>query len=211
MRPYYEAGGITIYHGDAREVQEWRSAAVLVTDPPYGMAYKSWGGRVIAGDEDSQARDAILALWGARPALVFGTWRVEMPRGTRQTITWAKESIGPGMGDLSLPWGPATEECYVLGSGWQGSRRPNFYATAEARVGPGGGSALYGHPTPKPVRLMAWLLECCPPGVVADPFMGVGATLVAAKSLGREAIGVEIEEAYCETAALRVAQEVLAL
>ena len=70
-----------------------------------------------------------------------------------------------------------------------------------------------GHPCPRPLNGMKYLVECfCPPsGLVVDPFMGSGTTLVAAKDLGRRAIGIEIEERYCEIAAKRLAQEVLPL
>lgn len=213
-KPYYDEDGITIYCGDCREITPWIDGDVMVTDPPYGMAYvSSWTTRrPVANDQDATARDAALSLWGnERPAIVFGTWRVARPIGTRQVITWCKESIGPGMGDLSLPWGCATEEIYVLGTGWTGTRRANFIGTSEQRGGTVGIAALLGHPTPKPVELMVRLLECAPAGMVADPFMGVGATLLAAKLLGRNAIGIEIEERYCEIAVRRLAQKELAL
>jgi site-specific DNA-methyltransferase (adenine-specific) len=67
------------------------------------------------------------------------------------------------------------------------------------------------HPTQKPVALMAWVLSKCPDGTVLDPYAGAGPTLVAAKSMGRRAIGVEMAEHYCERAANRLRQEVLGL
>jgi site-specific DNA-methyltransferase (adenine-specific) len=103
------------------------------------------------------------------------------------------------MGDLGIPWGPAHEELYVLGAGWVGKRRPNVY-----RAKTYGASALErpDHPTPKPVALMEALIAYCPPGTIADPFAGSGSTLLAARNLGRKAIGVEIDEKYCELIAM---------
>lgn len=206
--PYYADDTVTLWHGDCREITGWLDADVLVTDPPYGMAFESsWTTRrPIAGDRDTAARDGALAAWSDRPALVFGTWRVARPPATRQLITWHKFNVGPGMGDLSLPWGNATEEIYVLGSGWVGSRRQNLIVTTEQRGGTVGVAALLGHPTPKPVGLMEQLIECAPPGVIADPFAGSGATLLAARNLGRKSIGVEIEERYCDLIVRRLAQ-----
>ncbi|WP_240360649.1 site-specific DNA-methyltransferase [Pyxidicoccus caerfyrddinensis] len=64
------------------------------------------------------------------------------------------------------------------------------------------------HPTEKPVPLLAHLVEkSCPvSGLVLDPFAGTGATLVAAQQLGRRAVGVDLEERYCEVAAHRLQQ-----
>lgn len=203
MKPYYESGGITIYHGDCREIDAWRSADVLVSDPPFGMDYRSgWSGRTVANDGDVGVRDAALALWGAKPALVFGRWSEPRPEGTRTVLTWDKGDW-PGMGDLELPWGPSTEEIYVLGRGFSGKRGGSIVRSPRI------GGSVSSHPTEKPVELLEQLIGKCPDGLVADPFCGAGATLLAARNLGRRAIGIEIEERYCEIAARRLAQNVL--
>jgi hypothetical protein len=217
-QPYYSDDLVTLWHGDCREITTWLDADVLVTDPPYGMAYVSGGPRSnnagvrsvtpraqVHGDRDTAARDTVLALWGDRPALIFGTWKVERPPAVAQRIIWWKRNTNPGMG-TGTPWSPAEEEVYVLGRGFTGRRRQNVIVTDEARASAGGLAALLGHPTPKPVGLMEQLVECCPPGVIADPFAGSGATLLAARNLGRQAVGVEIEERYCELIAKRLAQ-----
>lgn len=180
---------------------------MLVTDPPYGMAFRS-GQRAerfdaIAGDEDVAARDAALDSWGTKPAAVFGTWRVPKPVSTRQVLVWHKRGAG-FMGDIKTPFGTSHEEVYLLGQ-WQkrGVRRGSVLTTE------GSPSALtneIGHPTPKPVGLMEMLIETAPDGVIADPFAGSGSTLLAARNLGRKSIGVELEERYCELIAKRLDQ-----
>ncbi len=203
MIPYFERGGIQIYHGDCREILRHGVADVLVTDPPYGMAYRSgWSGASVLADEDIQARDAILLMWGTKPAIVFGRWSVPRSVNVRARLIWDKGEW-PGMGDLNFPWGPSDEEIYVLGDGFHGKRTGTVLRSNRV------GAAQAQHPTQKPEWLMVRLIKACPPGIVLDPFMGSGTTLVAAKLEGRSAIGIEIEERYCEIAAKRLAQEVL--
>jgi len=217
MSIYYSDEFVTLYHGDCLELADyWLDADVLVTDPPYGISYTGFGGRgywddaskheQIAGDADTSIRDAVLKLWGNRPALVFGTWRVQRPANTRQLIIWDKSHNGPGMGALDLPWGPSHEEIYALGSGFVGKREGSVL-----KVTPYNSQSADrpNHPTPKPVGLMEQLILKCPPGVVADPSAGGGATLIAARNLGRKAIGVELEEKYCEVIAKRFDQGAL--
>ena len=209
--PYYADDSVTLYHGDCLQITEWLAADVLVTDPPYGMGYESnfnrdrrnvKVGRAVAADKDTSARDAAIERWGARPALVFGRWNCPRPRGVAHRLVWDKGNT-VGMGDLSMPWGPTDEEIYVLGGGFIGKRESNVLRQqmlmSADRERP-------DHPTPKPIPLMERLIAKCPPGVIADPFAGSGATLLAARNLGRKAIGVEIEERYCELIARRLDQ-----
>lgn len=209
MKPYYEDGFVTLYLGDCLEVEEWLSADVLITDPPYGMAFESsWTTqrRPIANDLDATARDRVLGAWGGKPWLMFGTWRVERPAATRQVLIWHKQGAGPGMGDLGSQFGTSHEEIY-LGGSWpkRTTRRGSVITTAES---PSSLTMAIGHPTPKPEALMS-VLVAASVGTVADPFAGSGSTLVAAKALGRKAIGVELVERYAEIAARRLAQDVL--
>lgn len=219
--PYYEDDLVTLYHGDCLEITEWLQADVLVSDVPYGMALRTgkrkgrfgdFGDCRVEGDDDTTTRDAALALWGQdRPALVFGRWSVDRPASTKTVLTWEKGNH-TGMGDLNIPWSPTTEEIYVLGR-WPKRESLGKYgggrsaATLLVNAPAPGASNGRHHPTEKPVPLMAGLVAKCPAGVIADPFAGSGSTLVASKSLGRRAIGIELEERYCEIAARRLAQD----
>lgn len=220
MKPYYADDLVTLYHGDWQDVEaalcdaspSTITAGVVLTDPPYGIAYKSNHAgvlpREIAGDDDTLARDTFLeCLCAGTPALVFGSWRAPRPASTRMVLVW--DTGGAlGMGALDLPWKPAHQEIYVLGSGFLGPRTSDVLRYPPVQSMASNGRT---HPHEKPVDLLQHLLTKCPDGVVADPFCGTGSTLVAAKNLGRHAIGIEIEERYCEVAAKRLSQGVLAL
>lgn len=209
MKPYYEQDGITIYHGDCRELLPI-DADVMVTDPPYGIDYKSGAqstgktDQKIRGDKDTSLRDFALEGWRG-PALVFGSPKAPKPQGTRMTLIWDQKGA-LGMGALDLPWKPSWQEIYVLGKGFKGRRDGAVLAYAPVQAMACNGRV---HPHQKPVSLMAALLHKCPPGIVLDPFMGSGTTLRAAKDMGRKAIGIEIEKKYCEIAVKRLAQGVL--
>lgn len=206
--PYYADDSVTLYLGDCREVTEWLAADVLVTDPPYGIAYNSGSRREklaasIAGDEDTSLRDWALEAWG-RSALVFGTWRIPRPAGTHTRLVWDTKGA-LGMGNLSVPWKPSDQEVYVIGYDFHGRRDSNVLRHAPVQSMARNGRQ---HPHEKPLSLMTELLVKTH-GTVADPFAGSGSTLVAAKMLGRRSIGVEVDERYCEIIAKRLAQEAL--
>lgn len=206
MKPYFESRGIVLYHGDCREVEAWRGCEVLVTDPPYGIDYKSGARRAnpadsIEGDKDTTLRDYVLERW-VGPALVFGTWRIPRPAGTHTRLIWDTKGA-LGMGDLSVPWKPSDQEVYVIGKGFTGRRDTNVLRFAPVQAMARNGRL---HPHEKPVSLMFALLTKTR-GVIADPFAGSGSTLVAAARLGRPAVGVEINEDYCRIAAKRIEAE----
>lgn len=216
MKPYYEDEWVTLYHAKCEEIPErWAVADVLVSDVPYGIDYRSNSqrdtlARSIAGDKDTSMRDyAILAHQRNSdagldaPALIFGTWRVPRPTGTRQVLVWDTKGA-LGMGAMDLPWKPSHQEIYVLGKGFSGRRTSDVITCAPVQSMGKNGRV---HPHQKPVPLMEVLIEKCPPGVIADPFAGSGSTLVAARNLGRKVIGVELDESYCETIAKRLQQQ----
>lgn len=212
--PYYQDSFVTLYHGDCLEIDEWQSADVLVTDPPYGVAYKSSGmSRAknpvqidIANDQNANVRDLVLDIWGDKPGIVFGSWKIERPKNTVNRLIWHKAENKPGMRNLA--WYAADEEIYILGRGFVGEPEQNVLVTHDRRDGAYGEVAKIGHPTPKPIGLMERLVSKCMPGVIADPFAGSGSTLIAARNLARFAIGVEMEERYCEIIANRLSQDV---
>lgn len=215
----------TIIHGKWQDhLDVIDSADVLITDPPYGMDYVSnfalaGPSAPVRGDKDTVERDDLLdrwfqpPLWNGerrldRPALVFGTWRVPRPAWTvRQLLIWHKGDR-PGMGDLSLPWGPSHEDIYVMGGigegHWTGKRGPSVI---RARVREGNATnshGKHGHPTPKPIMLMQDLVSHTVGDVIVDPFAGSGSTLVAARLLGRRAVGIEMEKRYVDGMIARI-------
>lgn len=221
--PYWTGDGITLYHGDCRDLTDWLRADVLVTDPPYGRGLAGIDttnrttGRTytgtnhaapIVGDEDTSTRDAALTLWGQRPAVVFGDLRIPPPANVKQIAVYKKPSDA-GMRS-TVGFRRDVEAIYLIGLPASYGGRSSVIETATRMIGGTVGPAgRYGHPHAKPVDVMADLIRACPPGVIADPFAGSGSTLIAARNLGREAIGVELDERYCETIARRLDQGVL--
>ena len=210
--PFYSDDWCTLYLGDCLEVRDWLAADVLVTDPPYGTQMQAGYGRRtlhdpgdgigarIANDETTEARDAMLAAWGDRPALLFGSPRMpDPPMNVADRLVWNKTRPGMNGG----PWRYLHESIYVTA----GFVRVNNSAVSIISAWPDQTDHIHA----KPQELMVPLVSAAPPGTIADPFAGSGSTLVAAKALGRKAIGVELEERYCEIAARRLSQGVLPL
>ena len=218
MKPYYEADGITIYHGDCREVDAWHTADVMVTDPPYGRNWRQGALSVsdahhgIANDMDTSTRDEVLTLWLPRPALIFGDLMLAPPPGTKQVLVYRKAPNAGARGAIG-GFRRDAEAIYVMGHGWGSGigGESSVLATSEPSQGnPYSPAGKFRHPHAKPDDIMGRLVSRCDPShVVVDPFMGSGSTLVAAKARGLRCIGIEVEERYCEIAAKRLAQGVL--
>ncbi len=197
MKPYYEDDLVQLFHGDCREVTAWLEADVLVTDPPYGLGDRwqggTWGAAPMYADArrwDVKPDDAdLLTMIGDRPAVVWGGNYFTLPP-SRCWLAWIKNPAMNTMADFELAWTSLDKPAKAYTS----TRNPD---------------GQRDHPTQKPVGLMRWTIGHMPEGSVADPFAGSGTTLVAAKYLGRRAIGVELDERYCEIAAKRLAQDTL--
>jgi site-specific DNA-methyltransferase (adenine-specific) len=220
VTPYYDHAGVTIYHGDSRDVLPRLAADVLITDPPYGVnlgkhaaAKETRGWLAKKGYEsyDDTPENFLavvvpvirLALASVRRGLVFCS-----DTGLQQLPTF------DALGGVFLPSGMGRTKwgfqnfsfCALYGVAPElhgGARPTGISSTAIAEKN--------GHPCPKPEAWMRWAVALVSRAgeIVIDPFAGSGTTLRAAKDLGRRAIGIEIEERYCEIAAKRLAQEVL--
>jgi len=210
MDPYYSDDAVTIYHGDCRDILLTLTFDVVVTDPPYGIGYqqkietgRDWG--TISGDgSDALARWVIEAVHPT-PMLVFGAnhFPSALPEPGRW-VCWDKRVVEAADRMLGSPF----ELAWMNGPDKAGF----MYRIQHGGVVNADGHGRRVHPTQKPVTLMNRIIEDhFPTGVIADPFMGAGSTLRAAKDLGRRAVGIEIEERYCAAAVARLAQEVLAL
>lgn len=219
--PYYSDDAVTLYHGNAREIDAWLAADVLVTDPPYGIGWKRHGGGVnkargdyhagISNDNDTSVRDAALELWDGRPAAVFGSFYAPQPGAIKHVLVYQKPPDAGVLGSTT-GWRRDLEPIYLTGRWPHRFARWGSLLRTNARAGGTTSSAgRTGHPHAKPLDLMESLVDCCPDGVIADPFAGSGSTLIAARNLGRRAIGVELDERYCELIAKRLAQDVLPL
>lgn len=205
MTPYYSDDLVTIYHGDCRNVGGL-DFDVIVSDPPYGMALdtdnRSRGGRTfdpIHGDD--APFDPAWMLAEAVPTILFGAnfYASRLP-DSGSWIVWDKRDgvLTNTNADAELIWTNLGGPVRTIRHVWAGMLRDSQRGEPT------------NHPTEKPVAVMRDLLLRTK-GTILDPYMGSGSTLVAAKSLGRKAIGIEIEERYCERAALRCSQEVLGL
>lgn len=226
MKPYYEESGITIYHGDCREVLPQLNADAMVTDPPYGVSFSGKAGHY--RNEPSAKRDDTYTLYEDTPenfqSVIVPTIQAAICRVKAAAVFMAGRNIWllpqGELGGIYLPNG-----CGRTPWGFQNFMHCVFYGKdpyTAAGMGsrPNGRYGLYGndsnkidHPCAKPIAAMRWAVArvSLPGQMIIDPFAGSGSTLEAAKYSDRLAIGIEIEERYCEIAAKRLSQGVLDL
>lgn len=208
MKPYYDNAGITIYHGDCREILPTLSADAIITDP----VWPNCPAGLLQGSDDPRE-------------LFESSWRV-VNRPTRAVFVMRHDSDPRMLNCVDLPYARAVFLPYVM-PGYIGRYLGGdeigycFGAPIPSEIGqrviPGrgpsvqpGGRAANGHPCSRAVEHFGFLVRwwSAPGETILDPFSGSGTTLVAAKNGGRRAIGIEIEERYCEIAAKRLSQEV---
>jgi site-specific DNA-methyltransferase (adenine-specific) len=214
QEPYYQDEACTIYHGDCRAIlPELGQVDLVLTDPPYGIDVFRTGrlsskhkANEFYGENSFEAPTFLFdygekaIIWGANNWCShvpdFSGWLVWYKRDTpEQNGKWPQS-------DAELAWTNITKKVLVYHHAWSGASRKN----------PEENGITLPHPTQKPLDVMHWCLRIAGDlQIVLDPFMGSGTTLRAAKDLGRQAIGIEIEERYCEVAAKRLRQEVLLL
>lgn len=214
MKPYYTEPGIEIYLGDCREILPTLDPVDLVlTDPPYGFNRFKSDGKNYLGVVGPALTTAFSIIPEGGSMFVFS--------GTGEVINLAN-AIKANFKRMLWMYKPA--DCTYPLHGWLLKSEAILWFMREGksnlfdrhpfrhdcyihnRVGMEG---VEGHPTVKPLSVISDFVMRCPEnGITLDPFMGSGTTLRAAKDLGRKAIGIEIEEKYCEMAAKRLQQEV---
>lgn len=219
--PYYQDEHSTIYHGDCREILPLLEPVDLVlTDPPYGVNFSgkvtkhtvNTKGYESIVDDSSIVVDVVLRALNICKTL---SSRIVITPGSRNMFKYPEPDCvgaiyypaGAGLGRWGFTcWQPIFyygKDPYI--SKRLGSRPDSFSTTISAEKN--------GHPCPKPIQTMKWLVNKASfqKETILDPFMGSGTTLRAAKDLGRKAVGIEIEEKYCEIAVKRLRQGVLPL
>ena len=210
MKPYYDSGGITIYHGDCRDyLASVEPGSIVCTDPPYGIG---WVPRVNHTGSDHVWHDN--EGFDPRPWLAVGAhhlfWGAQYIANLLPVsdgwFVWVKRPVAGSdfskdartYATCELAWSDFGRKPRFKSLVWDGGKRAGDKQNRE-----------FCHPSQKPLEVMRWCLDSAPDGLIVDPFMGSGTTLRAALDMGRMAIGIELEERYCEIAAKRMSQGVL--
>jgi site-specific DNA-methyltransferase (adenine-specific) len=226
VKPYYQDDFCTIYHGDCREiVPQLEPVDLVLTDPPYKHAHIDGGGLARQAKFFKERRLEDLSsfdlseysalLLQASPFLIAFHSRdlicdyAEVAKNSNRKYDlhfWHKLNAVPFTANT---WKSDVEYIALI---WQKKCGWAKYDQQEySKVFTSNLMVNKVHPCEKPIDLLYKYIKILKAQSILDPFMGSGTTLRAAKDLGRKAIGIEIEEKYCEIAVERLRQEVLAL
>lgn len=194
-------GDATLYLGDCLEVVPSIKIDSLVTDPPYGMGFKSnfrtLKHDIISNDNDTIHLEWTCALEAKHSKYIFCRWdNLKLVPKSKSCITWVKNNWS--MGDLEHEHGRQTEIIlfYPGDNHFFPIKRPTDVIFSNR-------TSNELHPTEKPLHLMSQIIKWTD-GTVVDPFMGSGTTGVAAINLGRKFIGIEIDPKNFDIACKRI-------
>ena len=215
QKPYFrdEQADIVIYCADCRDVLPHipdKSIDLVLTDPPYGLSLDlEWVSQMnLAHGKPPNKADVRMIgddggldlsfLFNYPKRAIFGFPYIYDPNATGWLV-WDKQ---PGIDTDRTLTSPVEMLSTTLWKGfrlvrcmWGGYMRDN-------------GEYRYAHPTQKPQKIIDYVILKSE-GIILDPFLGSGTTAYCAKKLGRECIGIEIEEKYCEISAKRLSQSVM--
>jgi site-specific DNA-methyltransferase (adenine-specific) len=213
--PYFHNDSITLYHGDCQVLlPQLNFTGLLLTDPPYGidLSAKDASTRIryknVTSDtatfskiqNDSGTLDLTFLFQYGYPQVIFGANNFPniVPFDPKKDgwIVWDKRLTEKADKMIGSPF-----ELAVV----RGKRLYKFVRLLHGGVvNADGWGVKRVHPTQKPVTLMSRVMKYFPRLDVLDPFAGSGSTLLAAQADSRKAIGIELEERYCEIAATRL-------
>ena len=190
MKPYYQDEAVTIYHGDCRDIMPILQYDAIITDPPYPDQHLEYGNSDIS----------FLGMYDCKQ-FVFWSAKVDFPLNYTAIHIWDKQT------------GCASEYERIFERKGQFNYKVwNYNVINCKRSASYQSDIFYGHPSQKPFKLIDQLVILCKDEkVIVDPFLGSGTVAYCAKRLGHKCIGIEVEERYCEIAANRCRQMVMAL
>jgi DNA modification methylase len=224
MQPYFNENGITIYHGDCREILPALPHGLIATDPPYNVGYHYDGYKDNLSVEEYQEliraacplpcvlihypEDLCAISWTLEEIpdeMVAWVYNANTARQWRGIAWWG---VKPDFTRAGQPYKNQSDK--RIATLMEQGRSARLYDWWEINQVKNVGEEKTAHPCQIPLLVMERILKITPPPhLVIDPFLGSGTTLRAAKNLGLKAVGVEIEEKYCEIAAKRLSQHVL--
>lgn len=225
--PYFSEGGISIYLGDSREILPLvRNGGVVVSDPPFnvGYHYDTYADNVEVAEYRNLLRTALtppaVMIHYPEDSFRIATWLGEAPS---KCVAWVYHANTPRQWRLISWFGLRPDFSLIR----QPYRNPTDKRVSNLIKNGSQGSALYDwwqveqiknvsdektvHPCQMPLDVMSKVIGITPASLIIDPFMGSGTTLMAARKMGRQAIGIDISEAYCDAAANRLSQRALPL